>query len=213
MLNFLDWLRGRSTDGKTAAELYGSIVTQARLPVFYTRYGIQDVAEKRYEMIVLHIVLVLERLRASGEDGGVIGQALTETFVRDLDGSMREMAVGDTKVPAKVKKAAGGLLDRDILYRQAFDGMFDSTVDSIGGLSASEAPIGTTVAEGLIDDDAMTVDNLVDELMFDGEGNARAKALAKYVVSTRALLKGWTLCDHVEAVAFPDPETFIEGAV
>ena len=93
MLNIFDWIPvwigGRTRISIVATELYGSIVTQARQQDFYTAYGVLDVAEKRYEMIVLHIVLVLERLRASGEEGTELGRELVEAFVRDLDGSIR----------------------------------------------------------------------------------------------------------------------------
>ena len=74
-----------------------------------------------------------------------VAQAVVEDFVRDLDGSMREMAVGDTSVPRKVRKAAGGLYDRDALYRQAFEGAED-----------------------------MTPAALVDELIFDGRSGTAA---------------------------------------
>ncbi len=65
---------------------------------------------KRYEMIVLHIVLVLERLRGAGERRAWrLAERLVEAFVGDLDGSIREMAVGDTKVPSQ--RQEGGRLD------------------------------------------------------------------------------------------------------
>ena len=47
MLNIFDWLRGRSGEGRMATELYGSIVAQARNPLFYGSFGVADVAEKR----------------------------------------------------------------------------------------------------------------------------------------------------------------------
>lgn len=176
MLNILDWLRDRSPQGRYANEVYGSIVAQGRDPVFYTDFGVEDVAEKRYELIVLHMVLVLERLRElRGEvrNGAEheLAQALTETFVRDLDGSMREMAVGDTKVPAKVRKAAGGLYDRDFLYRDAF-----AVVDD------GEA----------ISDTGLTLAGLVEELLFEGRSVPEARALAAYTLSARAELQAWS---------------------
>lgn len=188
MLNFFDWLRGFSTDGRTAADLYGSIVTQGRDKAFYTTYGVPDVAEKRYEMIVLHLVLVLERLRASGARGKTIAQALTETFVRDLDGSIREMAVGDTKVPAKVRKAAGGLWDRDTLYRQVFSG--------------ESAPA-----------DGMTLHALLDELLFEGRSGGssqdHAALMVNYVEASRQQLLHWRLDDGADALRFPQPLAFV----
>ena len=164
MLNLLDWLRSRSSEGRTATELYGSIVAQARHRDFYTVLGVQDVAEKRYELLVLHLSLVLERLSQEGVGERPVAQGLVEAFVRDLDGSMREMAVGDTSVPRKVRKAAGGLHDRDALYRQAFAGAED-----------------------------MTPRELIDALIFDGQGGDRADRLAQYANIARQKLGGWSL--------------------
>jgi cytochrome b pre-mRNA-processing protein 3 len=163
MLNFLDWFRSRSADGRTAAEIYGSIVAQARHPAFYADLGVADVAEKRYELLVLHLSLVLERLRGRGEREKAVAQGLVEEFVRDIDGSMREMAVGDTSVPRKVRKAAGGFYDRDALYRQAFDGAED-----------------------------MTPTALIDELIFDGHGGLRAEQVTRYVAVARQGLADWS---------------------
>jgi cytochrome b pre-mRNA-processing protein 3 len=193
MLNILDWLRGRSGEGRTATELYGSIVTQARNPVFYGSFGVADVAEKRYEMIVLHIVLVLERLRGLGAQGEAISQGLVEAFVRDLDGSMREMAVSDTKVPSKVKKAAGGLLDRDVLYRSAFDG--------------EVLPV-----KGDETRDTMTPRALISELIFDGATSPGADGVWRYTMASRQALQGWKIETSANVLPFPGLDEFLEGA-
>ncbi len=191
MLNIFDWFRDRSKVARTATELYGSIVTQARQPAFYRDFGVSDVAEKRYELIVLHIVLVLERLRVSGSAGGETGQELVEAFVRDLDGSIREMAIGDTKVSTNVKKAAAGLLDRDLLYRQVFDA------------EEAGAPL-------LADDaDDMTLRGLLAELFFDGDHPAGALALGRYTLASRRALEGWKIDDGAGQLAFARPEQFL----
>jgi cytochrome b pre-mRNA-processing protein 3 len=117
--SFKLWLHSRSPERATAKELYGAIVSQARQPAFYARQGVPDTPDGRYEVIVLHLFLVLERLKALGEPGRVLSQNLIETFVEDMDDSMREMGVGDLTVPRKVKKAAAGLWDRAEVYRQA----------------------------------------------------------------------------------------------
>lgn len=191
MLNIFAWFRGRSKVARTATELYGSIVTQARQPTFYSQYGVPDVAEKRYEMIVLHIVLVLERLRASGSVGAEASQELVEVFVRDLDGSIREMAVGDTKVPTNVKKAAAGLLDRDLLYRQVFDAEAMDAVPLAG------------------ETDEMTLDGLLAELVFDGDHSSGARALLQYTHASRQALGSWKIADGAGKIAFARPEKFL----
>src|SRR5207244_1769191 len=74
--------------------LYGAIVAQARSPVFYGRYGVPDTVNGRFEMVVLHTILVLRRLK---EEPGLrgLGQALFDAFCADMDANLREMGVGD----------------------------------------------------------------------------------------------------------------------
>lgn len=189
MLNIFGWFRDRSKAGQTATELYGSIVAQARQPTFYRDYGVVDVAEKRYEMIVLHIVLVLERLRALDGDSAEVARHLVEAFVSDLDGSIREMAIGDPKVPAHVKKAAAGLYDRDLLYRDAF------RPDYAGGASDAAGE--------------MSLPDLLNELLFDGKDAAGAGALGRYVDASRQALADGRLDDDGGQVAFADPTAFL----
>lgn len=191
MLNFFAWFWPSSRSDRTASELYGSIVTQARLPAFYIKFGVSDVAEKRYELIVLHLVLVLERLRASPDGGVALRQALVEAFVRDLDGSIRELAISDTKVPANVKKAAAGLLDRDLLYRQAFE--------------AEDQSDGQVV----IEKDDMTLRHLLTELIYDGVDTQGAVALQYYVRATRLALGDWPVNDAAGRPLFVPPEDYL----
>jgi cytochrome b pre-mRNA-processing protein 3 len=94
-------------------------VTQARQPLFYTGLGVPDTPEGRYEMIVLHLYLLLERLRAEGTTAAGLSRRLIEAFIEDMDDSMREMGVGDLTVPKKVKRAAAGFYERAGQYRTA----------------------------------------------------------------------------------------------
>ena len=115
----LTWLRARSRSGRTAAELYGSIVTAARREIFYSELGIPDTPDGRFAMLALHMYLVLERLREEGPAGQELSRALVERFVTDMDDCMRELGVGDLTVPRKVKKAAGALYDWSAQFRKA----------------------------------------------------------------------------------------------
>ena len=201
MFNFFALFRGPSQAARKATELYGSIVTQARQPTFYIDYGVPDVAEKRYELIVLHLVVVLERLRAAQDRGDAVRQELVEAFVRDLDGSIREMAVGDTKVPSNVKKAAAGLLDRDVLYRQAFAAEDDTGLQQTGSAPDSSS------AERSADD--MTLVGLLSELVFDG-GNARGtQALYSYTLAVRQALRNGQTDLAPGDLIFARPEDYL----
>lgn len=117
----LTWFFNRSKGRDKASELYGAVVAFARRPHLYQSIGVADTPEGRYEALVLHLFLVLERLRADGEASVQPSQALLEAFVIDMDDNMREMGIGDLTVPKKVKKAAAAFYDRAAAYRQALE--------------------------------------------------------------------------------------------
>jgi cytochrome b pre-mRNA-processing protein 3 len=119
MGTMLTWLRARGRIARIATKLYGSVVTQARDPVFYALHRVPDTPEGRFEMLLVHLCLVLERLKSEREVGAALSRSLVETFVTDMDDSMREMGVGDLSVPRKVKKAAAALYDRAHEFRAA----------------------------------------------------------------------------------------------
>jgi cytochrome b pre-mRNA-processing protein 3 len=114
----LTWFNRRNSEAQVATELYGLIVTAARQPEFYLGGGVPDTKEGRFALLVMHLALVLERLRPEGEAGAALGQALIETFVTDIDDNMREIGIGDLSVPRNVKKAAAALENRWNRYRE-----------------------------------------------------------------------------------------------
>lgn len=104
---------------RKAGKIYGAIVTQARQPVFYAQLGIPDTPTGRCEMVVIHLFLVLERLRAEGAPTEPVAQELVDAFVADMDDSLRELGTGDIGVPRRVKRAAAGFYQRSKDYREA----------------------------------------------------------------------------------------------
>src|SRR5262245_30314001 len=117
------WLLRRSDRRRNARELYGSIVTQARLPAFYTAWGVPDTVEGRFEMLLVHLSLVLDRLRQEGGEGGTLARAVSEAFIADMDANMREMTFGDLAVPREIKPAAAALFDRHGGNREGLAGL------------------------------------------------------------------------------------------
>lgn len=115
----LDSLRSRAQMRRKAGEIYGVIVTQARQPNFYAALGVPDTPSGRYEMVMLHLILVLERLRSLSPEDSPLPRLLVEAFIADMDDSLRELATGDLAVPKKVRKAATGLYERTMAYREA----------------------------------------------------------------------------------------------
>ena len=117
------WLfkRPATTPGSPPATIdaiYGMIVAQARLPVFYRDYGVPDTVNGRFDMIVLHLWMVLRRFRALGVED--IPQALMDRFCSDLDGNLREMGVSDLTVPKRMLGFAGAFYGRSAAYDAAF---------------------------------------------------------------------------------------------
>jgi cytochrome b pre-mRNA-processing protein 3 len=110
----------RTPRDEIIASLYGMIVAQARVPVFYRIYGVPDTVNGRFEMVLLHAVLVLRRLEDEGRGPGRdLGQAIFDRFCRDMDESMREMGVGDLAVPRKMRRVGEAFYGRQAAYRAA----------------------------------------------------------------------------------------------
>jgi cytochrome b pre-mRNA-processing protein 3 len=89
-----------------AAKLYGAIVAQARLPVFYQRLGVPDTLEGRFLVLSLHLFAVLQRLKAEGQNARFLAQALTDRFSADMETVLREIGVGDLSIPKRMRKLA-----------------------------------------------------------------------------------------------------------
>jgi cytochrome b pre-mRNA-processing protein 3 len=98
-------------------DLYGAIVAQARVADFYIGYGVPDTVDGRFDLIVLHLVLVLARLEREGR--GRVGQALFDVFCADLDGNLREMGVGDLTVPKRMRRFGEAFYGRQAAYLAA----------------------------------------------------------------------------------------------
>jgi cytochrome b pre-mRNA-processing protein 3 len=115
------WPFRRSAEHRTIAALYGAIVTQARSPAFYADLGVPDTVQGRFDLIVLHLVLLLRRLERENEAGQVVGQRLFDTFCRDLDGNLREMGIGDLAVPKHMRGFGEAFYGRQASYLAALD--------------------------------------------------------------------------------------------
>ncbi len=106
-----------SGSGRVAGErMYAAVVSQARQPAFYARLGVADEIDARFELYTLHMLLLVMRLRDDGEAGREAGQALFDVYVAALDDTLRELGVGDTTVPKKMRKLGEQLYGRMATY-------------------------------------------------------------------------------------------------
>jgi len=172
--------------------LYGAIVAQARSPAFYTSYGVPDTMDGRFELIVLHLVLVLHRLARKEEAGegagrgpaGAVGQRLFDAFCRDLDDNLREMGVGDLAVPKKMRRFGEAFYGRLAAYRAALTATDERELEKALGRNIFEIA-GT---------------------------DARAVQLARYARATARQLDAEEAAALLAgSLAFPSPESFVHA--
>lgn len=163
---------------------YTAIVAQARQPHFYARLRVPDTIDGRFEMLMLHMILVLDRLRAEKGAAASFGQDLFDLFFREMDHSLREMGVGDTSVPKKVKKMA-----------EAFYGRAAALAQALG--------------EGSRQDLVEMIDRNV---YAEASDPACAAALAGYIRAAAETLGAQSAAEILAGrPAWPDPDPFLPG--
>ena len=101
---------------------YVSIVARAREPEFFLRLGVPDTLDGRFEMIALHMFLVLNRLKAEHEATSDFAQALFDAMFADLDRGLREMGASDIGVGRRIKEMATGFYGRIRAYEEGLAG-------------------------------------------------------------------------------------------
>ncbi len=183
----------RRTDAsRNIQDLYGAIVAQARSPIFYLHFGVSDNVEGRFELIVLHLVLVLRRLGVeeaaasapSPGPGSAVGQRLFDAFCRDLDDNLREMGVGDLAVPRRMRQ-----------FGEAFYGRQAAYAAALGAVDPQE--LEKALARNILSEVAA------------GE---KAAALARYLRAAAAQLATQPEDALIAGkVVFPSPETFVHA--
>ncbi|PZT98018.1 MAG: ubiquinol-cytochrome C chaperone [Brevundimonas sp.] len=141
-------------------DLYARAVAQARNPAFYTRLGVADRIDARFELYTLHVLLLVLRLRdedtAQGRDAA---QAVFDVYVSALDHALREEGVGDVSVAKKMRKLG------EAVY---------------GRMNAYEGPLRSG--------DATVLSQAMARNVYAEPQAEHAAALAEYALSSRARL-------------------------
>ncbi|MFO1184214.1 MAG: ubiquinol-cytochrome C chaperone family protein [Bauldia sp.] len=125
-----------------AESLYMALVAAARRPAPYRDYGVPDTVEGRFDMIVLHVGLLLHRLAGEGAAGQSLAQAIVDRFFADMDRSLREMGVSDLGMSRRMREMAGNFYGRLAVYTPAMASRDARTLaEAIGrNLFADKAP-------------------------------------------------------------------------
>ncbi len=121
------WFGASSADDSSFL-LYRNLVDQARSPQFYLNVGVPDTLDGRFDMIVLHMVVVIERLSEIGTPAKELSQKLFDVMFDDMDQALREIGVGDLSVGKKVKTMARAFYGRLGAYDDAFQAGTDEAL-------------------------------------------------------------------------------------
>ena len=116
---------GESAARQAATGLYASAVDQARTPIFYTDYAVPDTVDGRFDMVVLHVFVLLRRLKTGDAVAVEVAQALYDVMFDDMDRALREMGAGDLGVGRRVKIMAQAFSGRLAAYDAGLDGSED----------------------------------------------------------------------------------------
>lgn len=101
--------------------LYTEAVQAARDPALYAALGVPDTLDGRFDMIGLHVSLVMNRLRREASPGPELAQAVFDAMFSDMDFNLREMGVSDMAVGKRVKAMWEALNGRAQAYAAALD--------------------------------------------------------------------------------------------
>ena len=78
------WFAGRAARKEAAEKIYDAIVAQSRNPSFYLHCSVPDTLSGRFDMLVIHMFIVLQILKIGGREGQLLAQEIVEATQRSL---------------------------------------------------------------------------------------------------------------------------------
>lgn len=159
-------ITGQDGPRRQAHELYVQIAEAARRPAFYEVMGAPDTVEGRYDLLSLHVILVLRRLKAERERTAKFAQLVFDVMFRDVDDSLREMGVGDLRVGKKVRGYAEAFFGRAMAYEKALNGeddLGDALARNIYG--SDDASVASGLATYVSAADRSLAEQSIDEIL------------------------------------------------
>ena len=109
-------------ENRPEERLYRKTLEASRNPELYLRFQVADTLDGRFDMLCLHVGLVMRRLRASSEpQSAAFSQNLFDIFFGDMDLTLREMGVGDLGVAKRVRQMSEAYMGRLTAYSRLLD--------------------------------------------------------------------------------------------
>ena len=151
-LKLLKSLFARNEGRDALAPLYRALVAEARQPHWYLEGKVADTMDGRFEMVAAVTALTILRLDAEGEPGRVPAVMLTEIFVDDMDGQLRQEGIGDIVVGKHIGRMMAALGGRMEAYRAGLEGSGPDAASLeealVRNLYRTEHPGETALAHG-----------------------------------------------------------------
>ena len=152
----------------TAIALYEQIVEQSRKPAFYAVAKAPDTVEGRFEIVAVHVYLVLRQLKSGGDRAKKLSQALFDVFFQNMDDSLRELGVGDLSVGKKIRALGEAFYGRVGAYETGLD---ENDADALAAAIARNVfevemdPGAQRIAAYLVEADSALANAPLEELM------------------------------------------------
>ncbi|MEA3014015.1 MAG: cytochrome b pre-mRNA-processing protein 3 [Sphingomonadales bacterium] len=118
-MSLLKSIFGEARQRSPLEPLYRAIVARGRDPAWYREGEVPDTIDGRFDMIAAILALVLLRLEAEGAAGRGPSVLLTELFIDDMDGTLRQIGIGDYVVGKHVGRMMSALGGRLAAFRAA----------------------------------------------------------------------------------------------
>jgi cytochrome b pre-mRNA-processing protein 3 len=145
-LTLLSRLFGEKKQRARLEPLYGAIVAAGRAPAWYVEGKVPDTVEGRFDMIASLLALVLLRLESGAEEAKAESVLLTEAFIDDMDGSLRQIGIGDFTVGKHIGRLMGALGGRLQAYREALAEGGDLEAEVSRNIYRDSPPDGAALA-------------------------------------------------------------------
>jgi cytochrome b pre-mRNA-processing protein 3 len=101
--------------------LYTRTANASRARWLYVDGNVPDTVEGRLDALTLHALIVMRRLKALPEPAPEVGQEFIDVLFQHVDHGLRELGVGDTTVPKRMKKIAQNFYGRVGAYSGPLD--------------------------------------------------------------------------------------------
>ncbi len=105
---------------KIAHGLYGCALLNIRDEVFYREYGVPDTLDGRFDLLLVHIFIILNQMMDE-PDYKELSQELFDATFKDMDQTLREMGIGDMGVPKHMRRMMQAFNGRMHSYQYAID--------------------------------------------------------------------------------------------